>query len=923
MKTTRFPLLHLCTLFLLALALGIPRFADAQQITTNWAAYNDHRRGPTIPPHVPTAASWGTLARVTGYDMGAPGNTTGAVLTNFYTGNALPVTMTVVRTGAPDDFGTVAAPQTNTPLGRLFFGVLDLSNIGIVGVDAGLEVNGTVDFVTFTFNGLNPDKRYVFRGTSCRGNGYALRWAVATITNVNGFINAHINGTGTDPNSRVLTSNDFPADLGPGQAAWNSGDNVEGAVVGWDFIAPMPDGSFSIIVEQYTNHVSATQVANDVNYGYSFGAILLAEVEASPPVITQNPPAQTTLEQNRSFSLSVSASGTPLLYQWYKEGSGPISGATFPTYSVPLAAVGDSGNYYAVVYNPLARATSTVAHVTVNPDVTPPSVLAAFSFPTFDPATQVATLDHVTVEFNEAVQAGSVSTPSQYTISGGVGTPTSVTFTNGRSVILTLAAPLAEDTAFTVQVSTATDLAGNTAGAMTAPFRSWMRGPGNNLLYEYYDTGAGVDVALLTNHVSFPNNPTFRTNLWALDTRVVFPDDSQGGYGARISGVFIPPFSGDWVFFLRAWDRGTLFLNPNGLDPAGREMVLQEVTGGDPRDWNKFISSPYRLRGGQGYYIEALQKAEAGTGVDVIKAAARPANTGSPTLGVLNSALDTNALMGGYIASPLAPRDLGGALTITQQPANQNIEENHDAVFTVQVSNPSRAPLLYQWYRDGVEIVGANGPTYSFQATSADSGHTFRVRAAKVGSEVTSQNATLTVRPDTTPPHAIEAIGHYTNLFDIIVRFDERILPADATEPFDYFLRDAIGPLSGPPLSGTLLPDGKTVIIHYGSALTSGQVYELDVIDVHDLVGLQISPNPTTLTFTAGQGGIPRLSISLTVNDAVISWAAPSTGFILEETDSLSPANWTAVGGTPTVIGNDNVMTVTRQSGMRLYRLKQ
>src|SRR6185369_17698669 len=93
MKTTRSPLPHFCTLFLLALALGIPRFVYAQQITTNWAAYNDHRRGPTIPPHVPTATAWGTLARVTGYDMGAPGNTTGAVLTNFYTGNALPVTM--------------------------------------------------------------------------------------------------------------------------------------------------------------------------------------------------------------------------------------------------------------------------------------------------------------------------------------------------------------------------------------------------------------------------------------------------------------------------------------------------------------------------------------------------------------------------------------------------------------------------------------------------------------------------------------------------------------------------------------------------------------------------------------------------------------------------------------------------------------
>src|SRR5436190_2078950 len=254
-------------------------FGVANAQTTNWVAYNDHRPGPIIPPHVPTQAAWGTAQRVSGYNMGAPGDTTDAVLTNFLSGDALPVTMSVVRTGAPDDFGTITGPRTNSPAGDVFFHKCDLSNSGIVGVDAGLEAGGTIDYVTFTFNNLNPNKRYLFRGASCRGNGYALRWSVAQIL-AQDYIDAHIMGAGS---AGVLTSNDYPAYLHAGQAAWNSGDNVEGDVIGWDFINPYANGSFSLVVSQYVG-MTPVGLANDSNYGYSFGAIMLAEIDATPPV---------------------------------------------------------------------------------------------------------------------------------------------------------------------------------------------------------------------------------------------------------------------------------------------------------------------------------------------------------------------------------------------------------------------------------------------------------------------------------------------------------------------------------------------------------------------------------------------------------------------------------------------------------------
>jgi len=110
---------------------------------------------------------------------------------------------------------------------------------------------------------------------------------------------------------------------------------------------------------------------------------------------------------------------------------------------------------------------------------------------------------------------------------------------------------------------------------------------------------------------------------------------------------------------LRTFDRGNIYLNPNGTDPAGEQQILAEVTGGNPRDWDKFISAPFTLQAGHGYYIEGLQQVDAGTGTDVIKVGARLAGTGIPPLGNPDTVIDTNSMMGGAVAGPYAPRDLG------------------------------------------------------------------------------------------------------------------------------------------------------------------------------------------------------------------------------------------------------------------------
>src|SRR5439155_19568890 len=141
-----------------------------------------------------------------------------------------------------------------------------------------------------------------------------------------------------------------------------------------------------------------------------------------------------------------------------------------------------------------------------------------------------------------------------------------------------------------------------------ASFRTWAAGLGAGVGFEYYQAGSGATVDLLTNSPVFPDNPSLRTNLWAFDERAVFSDDSHTAYGSRMRAVFIPPVSGEWVFFVRTYDRGNVYFSPNGLDPAGAQLILGEITGSTPRHWNKFISAPFTLQGGPGYYLEPLQK---------------------------------------------------------------------------------------------------------------------------------------------------------------------------------------------------------------------------------------------------------------------------------------------------------------------------
>jgi hypothetical protein len=83
---------------------------------------------------------------------------------------------------------------------------------------------------------------------------------------------------------------------------------------------------------------------------------------------------------------------------------------------------------------------------------------------------------------------------------------------------------------------------------------------------------------------------------------------------------------------------------------------------------------------------------------------------------------------------------------ITVQPVDRTVKLGRRARFDVTATGT--LPLQYQWQKNGANILGAHRSTYlTPPVTDADNGSTFDVIVANTSGSVTSNTATLTVKP--------------------------------------------------------------------------------------------------------------------------------------------------------------------------------
>jgi Ig-like domain-containing protein/PA14 domain-containing protein len=812
------------TILPITIALLLANAANAQ-IATNWAAFNDHSPSALTHPNA------------TGYRMALNGD--GGILRDFFTGSDLTVALVITHTGAPEaGFGATSNPNSGTPAYNLFNGIVDLGNTtpyGIVGIRS-----SSATTVTMTFTNLDPTKRYVFRGAAVRGGGtaaYSNRWTVVTIVGHQSAIEVHTAG--------AITKANFPsANLTNNQVAWNSGENrADGTLLGWDEIDPGPDGSFSLVNAQYHGPNPFNLDTSSAPYGYGMAGIYLAEVGPQSPVSITGQPADVTVEENRPFTLTVTAQGSPPpRYQWYKDNA-LLPGITRSTYSVARASLSDSGDYYVVAQNAINTETSRVAHVTVFEDVTKPTVVSVVSG---------VKLDSVVVKFSETLDPEQVADNFNFVLTdesgGGISLlePIAASMSaDGTIITLALAAGtvLQGDAPYNIKISALVDLTrreANTMDETNITFRSFTLAGCTGFLFEAFDTApaVGTPVSLLTSHPNYPNNPRDVARISSFDSRRAYADNGHNEYGARIRGLFVPTVTGPWTFYLAADDDAQLWVNPSGPDAAGKQMVAHQNLITCCQDFqpqgNPRTSVPINLTAGQAYYIEGLYKE--GGGDDWMKVAARPSGDSVPPGGVTgNIQISPVVIQGGG-----APAGVLNHVTIASQPADRSVVAGRVATFSVGLSLD--VPACYQWQRDGSDIAGATGPSYRLTAALGDDGAKFRVIVSLLGGTVrTSAEATLSVAPDINGPVVLSAVPGAT-LSEVIVTYDE---PVDVQTGGDYFNYE----VTGVSVTAATLVNPSTARLTLSGPMASCTRIEVTVKDVEDLYDNFIEPNPTIVSF--------------------------------------------------------------------------
>lgn len=409
-------------------------------------------------------------------------------------------------------------------------------------------------------------------------------------------------------------------------------------------------------------------------------------------------PAGSKATFNVSFSASLSTNNAatvngPVVAQWRKNGVN-IPGATGSSYTTPYLTTADNGASYSVVVSiPGASVTSSSAALSVTTDTVQPSVTGAAS----DDSMRA-----VVVRFSEPLDTLTALNPANYSIPGlivsGVtwAVSSNVVSNPANDAVKLTTSGQADNTAYTVTVSNVKDAAGNTVGAANnAAFTSFGFASGF-AKFEYFEnqtyTGLSDVNGLINTSPKFTNSDP--------DT-VVFPtlaemspDGSSAtrtaasqnfvpnAFGTRMSLMFVPPVTTNYVFYVAADDTAVLWLSTNS-DPANKRVIVYQPAATYKRSWGvvagsdtatfdtnsivSYITGPnaapwpvadannhavITLEAGQRYYLELDHIESAGfASVDAVNYTMAPDNATvvAPTIG---SAPISGADMGWYFPHP-------------------------------------------------------------------------------------------------------------------------------------------------------------------------------------------------------------------------------------------------------------------------------
>lgn len=258
---------------------------------------------------------------------------------------------------------------------------------------------------------------------------------------------------------------------------------------------------------------------------------------------------------------------------------------------------------------------------------------------------------------------------------------------------------------------------------------------------------------------------------------------------------------------------------------------------------------------------------------------------------------------------------MDGAPVINTPLMPQTVLQNRSVTFTAAFKGA--APCSFQWIKDGTEIPGATGASYTIARAATTDAGAYSVRISNASGNVTSDSALLTVTADTQEPALVSA-GSVDGKH-VGVRFDEVVSAASAQDVARYSVSGAtvtaatlrangqeVDLTLASPISGSFTVTVSGVQDLAGNAMSSSQQSTGTVLGLTawDIAGADgVAPKTVGSSFSSQNGGVSMkaggVDFGGTADDGHLLTAARSGDFDIKvQVQSFNRANlWNPIPG--------------------------
>ena len=245
---------------------------------------------------------------------------------------------------------------------------------------------------------------------------------------------------------------------------------------------------------------------------------------------------------------------------------------------------------------------------------------------------------------------------------------------------------------------------------------------------------------------------------------------------------------------------------------------------------------------------------------------------------------------------------------ITTQPTNQTVTAGSNVTFSVTASGT--LPLSYQWSFNGTNLSGATNTMLMLTNVQVSQAGNYTVLVTNAFGSILSSNAMLTVTLDHFAWDSIPSPRFVNTPFVVTIRAQDLTNGLFTNFTGTAILGTTNGVAVAPSVSGNFVQGVWT-----GSVVISQTASNL-VLQADDGLGHFGLANPINVV------SLPSLEMLHSGNIALYMWPVGYSGFVLETSDSLSPATWVSIPYAPFQIGDQYLLPLEMTGTNGFYRLR-